>query len=140
MTGTPQDNVFPLHIADAGRGIHHVFVRDLLLDAEIGIHPHEKGRTQKIRINIDMAVADAVHIDDESKDSVVCYETVVNRVRKLVDTGHVGLVETLADRVADVAMTDERVLSVRVRIEKLEAIKGTSSVGVEIERSRRQPG
>lgn len=139
MTVTPQDNVFPLHIADARRGVHHVFVRDLVLDAEIGIRAHEKGHTQKIRINIDMAVSDNKNLDDDNPETVVCYETVVNHVRQLIGTGHVGLVETLADKVADIGLEDERVLSVRVRIEKLEAIKGTSSVGVEIERTRRQP-
>jgi dihydroneopterin aldolase len=139
MTATPE-NVLPLHIADARLHVHHVFVRDLMLDAEIGIHPHEKGHTQKIRVNVDMAVADNDHIDDSSPDSVVCYETLVNKIRRLISAGHVGLVETLAGRVADIGLEDERVLSVRVRIEKLQAIEDTASVGVEIERSRRHPG
>src|SRR5690606_6940626 len=139
MTATPE-NVLPLHIADARRHVHHVFVRDLMLDAQIGIHPHEKGHTQKIRVNVDMAVADSDHIDDTSPESVVCYETVVNKIRRLISTGHVGLVETLAGRIADIGLEDKRVLSVRVRVEKLQAIEGTAGVGVEIERARRQPG
>jgi dihydroneopterin aldolase len=139
MTATPE-NVLPLRMADAKRHVHHVFGRDLVLDAEIGIHPHEKGHTQKIRINVDMAVTDNDHIDDTSPDSVVCYETVVNKIRRLVSTGHVGLVETLASQVAAIGLEDERVLCVRVRIEKLQAIEDTMSVGVEIERERRPAG
>lgn len=137
MTVPSQDNVLPLHIADARRGIRHVFVRDLVLDAEIGIHAHEKGRTQKIRINIDLAVADQASDLSEDIGSVVCYETVVKDIRAIVAAGHVGLVETLAERIAEAGLVDKRVISVRVRIEKLQAIEGTQSVGVEIERFRR---
>lgn len=137
MTVSSHDNVLPLHIADARRGIRHVFVRDLMLDAEIGIHAHEKGRSQKIRVNIDLAVADQEGEPSDEIGSVVCYETVVKDIRAIVAAGHIGLVETLAERIAEAGLTDKRVISVRVRIEKLQAIEGTQSVGVEIERFRR---
>ena len=136
MTATPQDNVLPLRIADARRGIRHVFVRDLVLDAEIGVHAHEKGRTQKIRVNIDLAVADEGQALPDQIGAVVCYEEVVNNIRAIIAAGHTGLVETLAERIAESGLTDKRVVSVRVRIEKLQAIEGTQSVGVEIERFR----
>jgi dihydroneopterin aldolase len=138
MTATPQDNVLPLRIADARRGIRHVFVRDLVLDAEIGVHAHEKGRTQKIRINVDLAVADGGEALPDKLGAVVCYEEVVNNIRRIVADGHTGLVETLAERIAESGLADKRVVSVRVRIEKLQAIEGTQSVGVEIERFRRE--
>lgn len=124
----------PLRIADAKSAIRHVFVRDLLLDAHIGVHRHEEDRAQPIRVNIDLTVSeDAAPIGDRL-ENVVDYEHVINGVRAIVAEGHMRLVETLAERVAAFALTDTRVRAVRVRIEKLEIVKDAASVGVEIER------
>lgn len=131
------DNVRPFKIADAARAIRHVFVRDLMLDAHIGVYTHEHGRTQPIRVNVDLTVSEAAHGDKHA--NVVCYEEVVNNIKALVASGHLNLVETLAERVAGSCLTDERVLVARVRIEKLAAIPEAGSVGVEIERARNLP-
>ena len=67
---------------------------------------------------------------------MVDYETVVKRVRAIIARGHVNLVETLAELIAQDCLRDERVLVARIRIEKLRAIPEAVSVGVEIERAR----
>lgn len=128
------DNVRPFKIADAARAIRHVFVRDLLLDAYIGVYTHEHGRTQPIRVNVDLTVSEAAHGDKHA--NVVCYEEVVNNIKAMVASGHLNLVETLAERVAASCLEDERVIAARIRIEKLAAIPEAGSVGVEIERTR----
>lgn len=128
------DNVRPFKIADAARAIRHVFVRDLLLDAHIGVYTHEHGRTQPIRVNVDLTVSEAAHGDKHA--NVVCYEEVVNNIKAMVASGHLNLVETLAERVAASCLEDERVIAARIRIEKLAAIPEAGSVGVEIERTR----
>ena len=66
--------------------------------------------------------------------NVVCYEGLVSGVRNIVDSGHVGLVETMAEEIADMCLDDIRVRSVRVRVEKLDIFDNAESVGVEIER------
>ena len=126
----------PLRIADVDGGIRHVFIRNLELDVEIGIYSHEKGKTQKVRLNVDMAVEDSPVMDDKL-ESVVDYGAITRKVRALVAGGHVALAETLAERVAAICFEDARVRSVRVRVEKLEALKNAESAGVEIERRRR---
>ncbi len=129
----------PLRIADAREGIRHVFVRDLMLDARIGVHRHEKKKQQRIRINLDMAVREGAVREAQSRDrldDVVCYEKIVVAVRALMDQGHVNLVETLAERVAALCLQDARVISARVRVEKLDVFEDAMSVGVEIERFR----
>ena len=127
-------SVQPLKIADATRAIRHVFVRDLTLDAHIGVHRHEEDAPQPIRVNIDLTVAeDAAPVGDRL-ENVVDYEHVINGVRAIVAEGHVRLVETLAEAVAAFALADRRVRAVRVRIEKLKIIPDAASVGVEIER------
>lgn len=129
-------NVTPLRIADAARLTRHVFVRDLRLDAHIGVHRHEEGRAQPIVVNVDLTVTEGDASLDDSLANVVCYERVVNDIKRLVDEGHVRLVETLAERIAAECFEDARVLAARVRIEKLDAIAEARSVGIEIERLR----
>jgi dihydroneopterin aldolase len=55
-------------------------------------------------------------------------------VREIVASGHVQLIETLAERIAEVALEDRRVAGVRVRVEKLDVYADAASVGIEIER------
>ncbi|MGK2740386.1 dihydroneopterin aldolase [Tepidicaulis sp. LMO-SS28] len=132
---TPQPgNVMPLRIADHARAIRHVFVRDLMLHADIGVYAHEKGREQPLRFNVDLTVSEAAHSDELA--NVVCYEQVANQIKDLVNSGRVNLVETLAEQIASACLEDQRVLAVRVRVEKLAAIPEAAAVGVEIERSR----
>ncbi|MCH8182955.1 MAG: dihydroneopterin aldolase, partial [Proteobacteria bacterium] len=58
-------NVQPLRLADAERGARHVFVRDLELNVEIGVHRHERRRSPLVRINIDLTVAEGpTQVDD----------------------------------------------------------------------------
>lgn len=125
--------------------MRHMFVRDLVLEAHIGVHAHEHGRTQRVRINLDLAVREdapetasrqmsrpAVGRDDLAR--VVDYERIVVEARAAVAAGHVQLVETLAERLAELCLADRRVSHVRVRVEKLDVFADTASVGVEIER------
>ncbi len=131
-------------LADSARFLRHVFIRDLMLTASIGVYQREHETPQRIRINLDLAVDDegaspmsrqAVGRDDLAR--VVDYEAVANQVRAIVSAGHVQLVETLAERIADAILQDGRIRIVRVRVEKLDVFADASSAGVEIERRQR---
>ncbi|MGD0107477.1 MAG: dihydroneopterin aldolase [Rhodopila sp.] len=107
----------------------------------IGVHPREHAKPQRIRVNIDLGVADgptpglarpAVGRDELSR--VVSYEHVAQAVRDIVSAGHVMLVETLAEQIAEACLLDARVLLTRVRVEKLDVFTDVASAGVEIER------
>jgi 7,8-dihydroneopterin aldolase/epimerase/oxygenase len=119
------------------RGESRVFVRDLMMTARIGLHQHERLAGQRIRVNLDLTVADNGPIDDDY-DNVVCYGGLVTGVRQVVGAGHVNLAETLAERIAEMCLADRRVLSARVRVEKLDVFPEAASVGVEIERFQRR--
>jgi len=120
-------------IAGAAEGIRHVFVRNLETLAHIGVHGHEQGKAQPIRINVDLAVADTPVVEDRL-DMVVDYEAVTLKIRAIVAKGHFNLAETLAERIAAMCLEDGRVCRARVRVEKLHALPGAESGGVEIER------
>ncbi len=123
--------------AKSQRGESRVFVRDLMMTAKIGLHQHERLAGQRIRVNLDLTVADNGPINDDY-DNVVCYGGLVTGVRQVVGAGHVNLAETLAERIAGMCLADRRVLSARVRVEKLDVFPEAGSVGVEIERFQRR--
>ena len=117
-----------------------VFLRDMMLGAQIGVYAHEFGRTQRIRVNLWLEVDDpeapagALAPGADALDRVLNYETLVVMVRDIVARGHVRLVETLAERVAAGCLSDRRVREARVRIEKLDVFEELESVGIEIAR------
>lgn len=123
-------------IADAGSRTRHVFLRDMVVQASIGIHPHERGARQRVRINVDLGVTEDPANERDRLDRVVDYEALANRVREIATTSHINLVETLAERIAHACLVDKRVCLARVRIEKLDAFADIVAVGVEVERAQ----
>ncbi|MBL8629990.1 MAG: dihydroneopterin aldolase [Rhodospirillaceae bacterium] len=123
-----------LKIADAGEGIRHVFVRDLLLTCIIGVHAHEKRGPQRVRVNLDVGVYESQTPHGDQLENVLCYEELVVRIRAIVADGTINLIETLAERVAEICLQSPLARSARVRVEKLDVFSDTASVGVEIER------
>jgi dihydroneopterin aldolase len=120
--------------ADGRRGIRHVFVRDLELSCLIGVHSHERLRRQRVRINLDLAVEEGPEPVGDELANVVSYEDILDRVRAIAGAGHINLVETLAERIAETCLEDARVRIARIRVEKLDVFGDAASVGVEIER------
>ncbi len=106
------------------------------MPASIGVHRHEHDAPQRIRINLDLTLPDSGKPLNDDIASVLCYEDIVIRVRAVVGRGHIKLVESLARDIADVCVSDPRVVKVMVRVEKLDVFTDTASVGVEIERHR----
>lgn len=122
------------HVASAASRLRHVFVRDLDLQALIGIYDHEKVKPQRVIVNIDLSVQEGSGDDDISH--VVSYEIVVKKVEAIISAGHINLVETLCEKIAESCLSDKRVAAARVRVEKPDIIPNARSVGVEIERTR----
>jgi dihydroneopterin aldolase len=120
---------------EAGRS-RLVRVRDLVLPASIGIYDHEKQAPQRVCINVELRVreGDAPLGDDIA--NVLSYEDVVNGIKAIVAAGHINLVETLAERIAEMCLADQRVDHARIGVDKLDIVPEAASVGVEIERSR----
>jgi dihydroneopterin aldolase len=121
-------------IADAAKGTRHLLVRDLVLAARIGVHLHEQGAPQRVLLNLDLEVAGSGAPPADDLAEVVDYEALIERIRRLLASRHVKLVETLAEQVAALCLDDPRVRSARVRVEKLDVIADAAAVGVEIER------
>jgi 7,8-dihydroneopterin aldolase/epimerase/oxygenase len=134
-SGSEDHAVVPFRIADSKARIRHVFVRDMVTEGVIGIHPHEKRGPQRLRVNLDLSVRDVHPLPADDIRHVVCYEEVVKDTRAIIGRGHVGLVETLAEDIASSILRNDQVIAVRVRVEKLDVLEDVASVGVEIERT-----
>ncbi|GJL93179.1 dihydroneopterin aldolase [Hyphococcus sp.] len=114
-----------------------VFVRGLVLDAYIGAYESEKGAAQPVRIDFEAEVIEPANPVSDSMEDVVCYDRMTQGIKAILAEGHIKLVETLAERVADLVMSHPMVLSVMVRIIKPNAITEAEAVGVEIIRTKK---
>ena len=115
--------------------LRKVFIDALELEASIGVWPEERTRLQQIRVHVEMFVVDERPLADDHANTV-CYDDIATRIENMVNEGHINLVETLADRIADLCLDDPRISLVRVRVEKPGALAKALSVGVEVQRGR----
>jgi dihydroneopterin aldolase len=120
--------------ADAIRGTRHVFVRELLVEATVGVHDHEKLGPQPLVISVDLTVREDPGDHRDQLGRVVCYESIVRLIQGICRNGHLNLIETLAEHIAEGCLEDQRIQAARVRVEKPEALSECRSVGIEIER------
>jgi len=120
--------------ASAGRALDRVFMHDLVLDVEIGVYTHEKGVTQRVRFSVDVDVLPATDALDDNIARAFDYDTIIKGIKDIIAEGHINLVETLAERIAEHCLRHPRASSVLVRIEKLD--KEPGAVGVEIVRAK----
>jgi dihydroneopterin aldolase len=117
-----------------GKPLDRIFVRDYVLDVEIGVHHHEKGVTQRVGFSVDVDIAPSAGALDDDIDRTFDYDFVINGIKSIIARGHINLVETLAEEVAQHCLEHPRVERVAVTIEKLD--KDPGAVGVEIIRSK----
>ncbi len=110
-----------------------VFLHDLVLPVAIGAYDFERNRTQRVRFNVDIDVRRVGHHAEDMRD-VFSYDLIIDAIRLILSRGHVDLVETLAERIADALLAQPRVDCVKVRVEKLDVVE--ASVGIEIKRER----
>lgn len=126
MTVSP----LPLPVVDGPRreGLT-VFVRGLRVEAGIGVHDHEQGRLQTLVIDVTLELTPA---PVERLADTINYETVAAAARAIIAEGHVGLVETFAERLAAACLNDGRVRRCTVRIEKPGALDAAAAAGCEV--------
>ena len=121
--------------ASAATQIHdRVFVHDLVLDVEIGVYTHEKGVSQRVRFSVDVDLMPEAQALDDDIGRAFDYDTITKGIKAIIARGHINLVETLAEDVAQHCLAHPRASRVTVRIEKLD--KEPGAVGVEIVRAK----
>tara|TARA_B100000035_G_scaffold77758_1_gene64850 strand:+ start:2366 stop:2848 length:483 start_codon:yes stop_codon:yes gene_type:complete len=119
------------------KNTYKILINELTLDAFIGIHDFEKKKKQKISISLSLDVDDNISGIEHKIENFVSYEHIVADIKSLLKNGHVDLLETLGEKIVDLCFKDERVMTIKIKLEKLEVFKETSSVGIEIFRKKK---
>ena len=117
-------------------GYDLIFLNDFTLQANIGVYKHEKEKTQPIKINVIAKVRNPKRINDNNLQSVVCYNQISKKIKKIIKSGHTILLEKLAEKIIQECFKNKRIETMKIRLEKPEAIEGAVGAGIEVERSR----
>jgi len=113
-----------------------IFIKDFIIHEIIGIHDHEKAKKQKIKFNIVIDVNQNTLPNEKDLRSIINYEKITKKLENLVKNKKYNFLESLAEDSFVEIFKDKRISSVKIKIEKPDAIKNASSAGVEIFKSR----
>jgi 7,8-dihydroneopterin aldolase/epimerase/oxygenase len=113
-----------------------VIIKNLVLNIFIGIHNFEKKKKQRVRFNIEVITNPFVKPNNKDLTTILNYEEIINKIKILVKKKHHELLEDLAENVFTIIFQNKLAQKAKIKIEKLEIIKNSESVGVEFAKSR----
>ena len=114
-----------------------IFIHDLRIETMIGVHEWERRIRQTVTLDLEMATDAARAAGSDRIGDVLDYDAVAERLIGFVSGSEFRLVETLADRVAALVQEEFAVPWVRLRLRKKYALRGSTDVGVVVERGER---
>ena len=106
-----------------------IIIKDLILLLSVGIHQFEKLKKQKVKFNIEITTDPNLKPDIKT---IVNYENIINDIKKLTKKKHFELLETLSESIFDEIFKNKKIKKIKLKIEKLDIIKETTSVGIEV--------
>ena len=113
-----------------------VIIKDLLLNFVIGYYRAEKVKKQNVKFNIELNYTDQKNLNDKNIKSIVDYGRIIKVIKNMTKNKHYNFLESLADDLFDELFKDERIDKIKLKIEKLDAIREAASVGIEITKKR----
>ena len=113
-----------------------VLIKELILNIKLGYFDFEKEKPQKVKFSLEANYKDKKPTNDKDLKSIVNYDKLVRLIKKLVRNKYYNFLETLAEDIFDELFKDKRIDKIVLKIEKLEIIKGCSSVGIQISKKR----
>jgi len=114
-----------------------VFIKNFIIEEIIGFYKHEKEKKQKIIFNIVLDIDQSSLPDEKDIKSIVDYEKITNKLENLTKNKKYNFLESLAEDSFKEIFEDKRINSIKIKIEKPEAIKNSESVGVEVFKTRK---
>ena len=116
--------------------IRKVNIKNLILNISVGLHDFEKKEKQRVRFNIEISTDSNIKPDNTNLLSIVNYEDTINKITNITKTKHHELLEDLAENIFDIIFKSKIVKKVKLKLEKLDIIKDTESVGIEVSKKR----
>lgn len=114
-----------------------VFIDDLRLSTVIGVYDWERKLKQQVHLDVEMGADCAGAATSDDIRHALDYKAVAEAARQLAESSECQLLETLAERIAGMLMTDFPVPWLRLKLRKAGAVRGAAGVGVIIERGKR---
>ena len=114
-----------------------VIITDLVFNTLIGIHDFEKAKEQQIKFNTEIDINPLLKVTGNDLNSIINYESVINKIKLITQKKHYNLLETLAEDIFSSLFLNKNIMKIKLRIEKPDIIKNTSSVGIEIIKKRK---
>jgi len=114
-----------------------IIIKDLVFNTFIGVHDFEKTKKQQIKFNLEIEISKDLKPNDHDLNSVLNYENVIELIKKTTNSYHHNLLETLAEEIFDNLLKNKSINKIKLKIEKPDVIKNTSSVGIEITKKRK---
>ncbi len=114
-----------------------IYLNDLRIDAIIGIYDWERRTKQRLILDIEMGTDISKAAASENVDDTIDYKAVAKRIITFVNDSEFELVETLAEKIAEILLSEFNVPWCRLRLNKQGAVRGVRDVGVLIERGKR---
>ncbi len=111
-----------------------IYLRDLRIDTIIGVYDWERRVKQAVRLDLEMAADVAKAARRDALEDTLNYKAVAKRLIGFVGESRFQLVETLAERTAEVVLGEFQVPWLRLSVNKMGAVRGVRDVGVVIER------
>lgn len=112
-----------------------IYMNDLRIDTIIGIYDWERRTRQTVILDIEMGTDIRAAASSDSIEQTLDYKAVAKRLIEFVSESEFQLVETLAERIAEIVLTEFNVPWLKLRVNKQGALRGVRDVGVIIERS-----
>ena len=122
------------------RALDIVFIDALRVETVIGVYDWERRIRQAVVIDLEMGADIARAAESDDVADALDYKAVSKRVQQFVGESSFHLVETLTEQVATLVLDEFSVPWVRVRLNKIGALRGAAGVGIVIERGRRPHG
>jgi len=113
-----------------------IIIKNLTLNIFIGIHNFEKKKKQRVRFNIEINTDPNLKPNNKDFSTILNYEEVINKIKSLVKKQHHELLEDLAENIFRIIFQNRLVKKVNLKIEKLDIIKNSESVGIEFSKSK----
>tara|TARA_B100000886_G_scaffold329428_1_gene278772 strand:+ start:777 stop:1175 length:399 start_codon:yes stop_codon:yes gene_type:complete len=113
-----------------------VSIKNLILKISVGLHNFEKKKRQRVRFNIDISTNSNIKPNNNNLSSIVNYEDTINNIIHITEKKHHELLEDLAENIFDIIFESKIVKKVNIKLEKLDIIKNTESVGIEVSKKR----
>ena len=128
--------IIKLKLKDNFKYKKKIIIKNLVLNIFIGIHNFEKKKKQRVRFNIEVVTNPNIKPNNKDLTTILNYEDLINKIKLLVKKQHHELIEDLAENIFEIIFQNRLVKKTNIKIEKLDIIKNSESVGIEFSKSK----